>query len=78
MGRITDGDRIRIERHNDFLMFYLANSSELICKHRLVTGTGNIVPLVAEIKEEPTIEEVLLTEYKDSDVAIKYLKRLQE
>lgn len=78
MGRITEGDRIRIERHNDFLMFYLANSSELICKHRLVTGTGNIVPLVAEIKEEPTIEEVLLTEYKDSDVAIKYLKRLQE
>ena len=78
MGRITEGDRIRIERHNDFLMFYLANSSELICKHRLVTGTGNIVPLVAEIKEEPTIEEVLLTEYKDSDVAIKYLKRLQK
>ena len=78
MGRITEGDRIRIERHDDYLMFYLANTSELICKHRLVTGTGNIVPLVVEIKEEPTIEEVLLTEYKDSDDAIKYLKRLRE
>ncbi len=78
MGRITEGDRIRIERHDDYLMFYLSNTSELICKHRLVTGIGNIVPLVAETKEEPTIEEVLLTEYKDSDVAINYLKRLRE
>lgn len=77
MGQINEGDRIRIERHDDFLMFYLA-TSELICKHRLVSGIGNIVPLVVEIKEEPTIEEVLLTEYKDNNIAIKYLKRLRE
>lgn len=78
MDRITEGDKIRIERHDDFLMCYIENLSELICKHRLVTGTGNIVPLVAEIKEEHTIEEVLLTEYKDSYVAINYLKKLRE
>lgn len=78
MGQINEGDRIRIERHDDFLMFYIANTSELICRHRLVKGIGNVVPLIVEKKEEPTIEEVLLAEYKDSDIAVKYLKRLRE
>ena len=78
MGQINEGDRIRIERHDDFLMFYIANTSELICRHRLVKGIGNVVPLIVEKKEEPTIEEVLLAEYKDSDIAVKYLKRQRE
>ena len=78
MGRITEGDRIRIERHDDFLMFYFANTCDFLCKHRFVIGIGNIVPLVSKVKEEPTIEEVLITEYKDSDIAIKFLKKLRE
>ena len=78
MGQINEGDRIRLERHDDFLMFYIANTSELICRHRLMKGIGNVVPLIVEKKEEPTIEEVLLAEYKDSDIAVKYLKRLRE
>lgn len=77
-GQINEGDRIRIERHDDFLIFYLASTSELLCKHRLVSGVGNIIPLDIEPKEEPTIEEVLLTEYKESESAIKYLKRLRK
>lgn len=77
-GQINDGDRIRIERHDDFLIFYLASTSELLCKHRLVSGIGNIISLDIETKEEPTIEEVSLTEYKDSESATKYLKRLRE
>lgn len=76
--QINEGDRIRIERHDDFLIFYLANTSELLCKHRLVSGVGNVIPLDIEIKDEPTIEEVLLTEYKDSKSATKFLKRLRE
>lgn len=77
-GQINEGDRIRIERHDDFLIFYLASTSELLCKHRLVSGVGNIIPLDIESKDEPTIEEVLLTEYKDSESATKFLKRLRE
>lgn len=44
----------------------------------MVSGVGNIIPLDIEIKDEPTIEEVLLTEYKDSEYATKFLKRLRE
>ncbi len=77
-GQINESDRIRIERHDDFLIFYLASTNVLLCKHRLVSGIGNIISLDIEVKDEPTIEEVLLTEYKDSESATKFLKRLRE
>ena len=50
----------------------------MLCKHKLVTGKGNIVTLEIEVKEEPTIEEILLDEYKEYELAIKFLKRMRE
>jgi len=77
-GKINEGDRIRIERYDDQLIFYLATTNILLCKHRLVTGKGNIITLPIEVMEEPTIEELLHKEYKDSEIAIKFLKRMRE
>ena len=76
--KIYEGDRIRIERYDDQLIFYLATTNVLLCKHRLVTGKGNIITLPIEIVEEPTIEELLHKEYKDCEYAIKFLKRMRE
>lgn len=77
-GNINEGDRIRIERYDDQLVFYHATTTELLCKHKLVTGKGNIVTIEIEVKEEPTIEEILLDEYKEYELAIKFLKRMRE
>jgi hypothetical protein len=77
-GKINEGDRIRIERYDEQLIFYLATTNILLCKHRLVKGKGNIITLPIEVIEEPTIEEILLKEYKDSEDAIKFLKRMRE
>lgn len=78
MNKINEGDRIRIERHGDFLLFYLASTNELISKNRLISGVGNVVTLDFEEKIEFTIEEVLIDEYKDCEDAVKFIKRLRE
>ena len=77
-GNITEGDRIRIERYDDQLLFYHATTNDLLCKHKLITGKGNIITLPIEVKKEATIEELLINGYKDHDVAIKFLKRMRE
>jgi len=77
-GNIDEGDRIRIERYDEQLIFYHATTNVLLCKHRLVAGKGNIVTLPIEVKEEPTIEELLHKEYKGNEYAIKFLKRMRE
>ncbi len=75
---VKESERIRIERYDDDLIFYLAATNEVICKHKLVGGEGNIVTLQYEVQEEPSLEEELLAIYKDSEIAIKFLKRLRE
>lgn len=62
--QINEGDRIKIERHDDFLIFYLASTSELLCKHRLVSGVGNIIPLDIEVKDEPQLKMYCLRNIK--------------
>lgn len=62
---VNEVDKIRIERYDDQLIFYHAGTNELLCKHRLLLGKGNVVTLNVEVHDEPTIEEVLLDEYKD-------------
>src|SRR5690606_11674411 len=52
-GKINEGDRIRIERYDEQLIFYLATTNILLCKHRLVKGKGNIIALPIEVMEEP-------------------------
>lgn len=75
---VKESDRVRIERYNDNLIFYLASTNDIVCKHKLVGGVGNIVTLPYEEQEEPSIEEELFAIYKDSETAIRFLKRLRE
>lgn len=75
---VKESERIRIERYDDDLLFYLASTNELICKHKLVGGEGNIVTLPYEEHEEPSLEEELYGIYKGNEIAIKFLKRLRE
>ena len=78
LGNINDGDRIRIERYDDQLLFYHATTNELVCKHNLVSGKGNIVTLPKAEKEELSIEELLHKDFAEYDDAIKFLKRMRE
>lgn len=78
LGNINDGDRIRIERYDDQLLFYHATTNELVCKHKLVSGKGNIVTLQKAEKEELSIEELLHKDFAEYDDAIKFLKRMRE
>lgn len=75
---VNEGDKIRIERYDDQLIFYHAGTNELLCKHRLLLGKGNVVTLNVEVHDEPTIEEVLLDEYKDYEISSIFFKRLRE
>ena len=75
---VDEGDRIRIEKYDDDLLFYHALTSELLCKHKIVGGMGNIVTLKDEKIVNDTVEEVLLKDFKDSDLAIKFVKRMRE
>ena len=68
-GNINDGDRIRIERYDDQLLFYHATTNELVCKHKLVSGKGNIVTLPKAEKEELSIEELLHKDFAEYDDA---------
>lgn len=78
LGNINDGDRIRIERYDDQLLFYHATTNELVCKHKLVSGKGSIVTLPNAKKEELSIEELLHKDFAEYDDAIKFLKRMRE
>jgi len=75
---VKETDRIRIEKYDDDLIMYLAATNDLVCKHKLVGGVGNVVTLPHKYYETPSLEEELLAIYKDSEIAIKFLKRLRE
>lgn len=76
---IDEGDRVRIERYDDQPLFYRATTNELLCKHDIALGKGNVVALTPLPKvEEANIEEVLLKNFKDSEDAVRFLKRMRE
>lgn len=64
------------KKNDDQLIFYHAGTNELLCKPRLLLGEGNVVTLNVEVYDEPTIEEVLLDEYKDYEISSIFFKRL--
>ena len=76
--KVNEGDRIRIESEGDTLVFYFALTNELLCKHRMHPNVGHIITLPEEVKEDASIEEVLLSIYKDSKVAKLFIKRMRE
>lgn len=61
LGKVTEEDRILIEKYVDYLLFDLISTNDLLCKHKLISGVGNIVQLSLEIEDDASIEEVLLT-----------------
>lgn len=77
-GNINEGDRIRIEKYDDQLLFYHATTNVLLCKHKLVGGKGNIVTLPNVEKAPPSIEELLLKDFSEYDDAIRFIKRMRE
>lgn len=78
LGNINDGDKIRIERYDDQLLFYQATTNELVCKHKLVSGKSSIVKLPKAEKEELSIEELFHKNFAEYDDVIKFLKRMRE
>ena len=49
-----------------------------MCKHKLVSGKGNIVTLPNIEKAPPSIEELLLNDFSKYDDAIRFIKRMRE
>lgn len=74
---ITDNSRIRLEKYDDTLLFYHALTNDLICKHQIPDGIGNVVSLPNEEKIL-SIEEEMHLHYKDDDVAITFLTNMRK
>ena len=77
-GNVNEGDRIRVERYDDQLIFYHATTNALLCKHKVVSGKGNIVTIPTLEKEPPSIEELLMKDFAKFDEAIRFLKKMRE
>ena len=58
--------------------FQIKVTGELLCKHRLATNVGHIITLPEEVKEDASIEEVLLSIYKDSRIGKLVLHNMRE
>lgn len=75
--RIDDNSRVRIERHGDYVLIYHALTNDMICKHKICEGEGNIAVLPEE-KPELTIEQELLEEYSHDADAVKFLRQMRK
>ena len=74
---LTDDSRVRVERHDDILLFYHALTNDLICKHKIPDGTGNVVSLPTNAKTV-SIEAEMHLHYKDDEIAIKFLELMRK
>ncbi len=69
--KVNDGDRIRIERDKDMLLFYLSVTDEFLCKHTIIKDVGHVITLPEQEKEDSSSEEILLEIYKNSKITVK-------
>ncbi len=76
--KVLDGDRIRVERHDDDLLMYKALTNELIYKHKVAKDFIGVVPCAENTKEVPTIEEELLAVFKDFEDAVKFIHLMRK
>lgn len=74
---ITDDSKVRIETQKDYLLIYHVLTNEMICKHKICSGEGNIVSLQQEDKKL-TVQQELLEEYANNPDAIKFLKTMRK
>ena len=73
-----DGDRVRVEKYDDSIIVYHALTNDLICKHKLVEGVGQVVPITYTLDDMPNEEDELLAIYKDNNDITHFLKRMRE
>ena len=73
-----DGDRVRIEKHDDYILIYHALTNDLIYKHKLALGKGQVVPVTYAADDKPTEEDELKSLYKGNEDVISFLKRMRE
>lgn len=73
-----DGDIVRIEKIDDFILVYHVLTNDLICKHKLATGKGNVIPVKYEEDNMPNVEDELLSIYKGNNDVTHFLKRMRE
>ena len=73
----SDDSRVRVERHDNTLLFYHALTNDLICKHKIPEGTGNIVSLPQEAKIV-SIEDEMHLYYIEDEMAIKFLELMRK
>lgn len=75
---VTEGDRVRIEKHGDELLFYLASTNDLLCRHAIASGVGNVIAIEGGEPKETTVEEVLLKDFAEYPDAVAFIKRMRE
>ena len=74
---VKDNDRIRVERYDNTLLFYHALTNNLICKHQMPNGIGNVVSLPENMKTV-SIEEELKLHYKNDKIALEFLQKMRQ
>ena len=74
---ITDDSRVRVERYDNILLFYHALTNDLICKHTIPEGIGNVVAL-PQAERNVSIEDEMHLHYKDDEVAIRFLELMRK
>ena len=74
---LNDGERIRVELQEDTLLFYVALTSDLICKHALCNEVGRTIKLPKDRVPHHKIETDMLRFYKDNPLAIEFIAQLK-
>lgn len=74
---VKEGDRIRVEIQEDTLIFYLALTNEMVCKHKLCLDVGNTIKLPKKRLQKHAIESELTRFYKDNPLALEFIQLLK-
>ena len=78
INKTQDGDRVRVERYDDYILIYHVLTNDLIYKHKLALGVGNVIPVVYEDDNMPTEEDELKSIYQGNGDVLHFLKRMRE
>lgn len=74
---VDNGDRIRVEVQEDTLLFYIALTNEMLCKHTLCKDTGQTIKLPKKRSSPLAIEIEMLRFYKDNPLALEFIERMK-
>ncbi|MGI6122024.1 MAG: IS21 family transposase [Saccharofermentanales bacterium] len=76
-GKVSNDDRVRVEKHGGMILIYHALTNDLVCKHVIPKGEGNSVTL-PKAEKTLSIEEELLLDYKEYPVAKEFFEKLRK